>query len=69
MGYQFDPFVNLSDPHLNFKLRLDLKLNNLTKEKSWFIITKLPPKGGLSIISFVDQLEEADNEYNKAFLL
>ena len=42
-GYQFDPFMNLSNPSFHFKLMSNFKLTNLTKTKSNFVLSQLLP--------------------------
>ena len=64
MGYQLDPFLNRSDPLLDFKLMSNLGLANL-KMKSDFVLSKVPPIKDAPIVHFMDALEEMDNRYNK----
>ena len=45
----------------------DFGLTNLTE--SDFYLSKLPPMTDVPIVSFMNTLEEIDNEYNEAFWL
>ena len=56
----------LSDPSFNFKLMSNFKLTKLEKTKSDFVVRNLPPKTDVPIVSFMQTLEEIDNEYNKS---
>ena len=60
--------MNLSDPSLNFILMSNFKLFNLTKTKSYIILSNLPPITNVPIVNFMQTLDEIDNEYNKLFL-
>ena len=47
----------------------DFKLSNLRKTNSNLILSKLPSITNVPIFSFMQTLEEIDNEYNKLFCL
>ena len=60
-GYQFHPFRNLSNQLFNFEIMPDFKLANITKVNSHFILSMLPPIADVSIVNFMQNL----NEINK----
>ena len=65
--YQYNPFLNLSDLLVNLKLMSGFTLTNLTKTKSNFILSISPSITNVSIVSFMETLEEIDNECNESF--
>ena len=58
--------MNLPDPSFNFKWMSDFKLINLTKTNYNFILSKLSSISDVPIASFIQKLEEIDNEHNKS---
>ena len=68
-GYQYDPFLNNSDPLFNFKLMSAFGLTNLMKMKSNFILSRLFPITDVPIVNFMTTLEEINDEYNITFSL